>query len=108
MRKYNLMSVVKLKTGKKKLRITLFNVETQKENNIEVGQRGAKDYTLYYAEEGKEKADERKRLYIERHKDKEDWTASGVNTNGFWAYHLLWSEPTLQKALNKVKRIYFS
>ena len=108
MGKYNLLSVVKLKTGKKKLRITLFNVETQRENIIEVGQRGAMDYTLYYAEEGAEKANERKRLYIERHKDKENWTSSGIDTNGFWAYHLLWSEATLQKSLNRVKRIYFS
>ena len=27
-----------------------------------------KDYTIYYKEQGKEKADERKRLYIVRHK----------------------------------------
>ena len=108
MGKYNLLSVVKLKTGKKKLRITLFNVETQRENNIEIGDRKSMDYTLYYAEEGAEKANERKRLYIERHKDKENWTSSGINTAGFWSYHLLWSEPTLQKALNRVKKTYFS
>jgi len=52
MGKYNLLKVVKLKTGKKKYRIVIFNVETQRENTIEIGQRTAKDYTIYYKEEG--------------------------------------------------------
>lgn len=108
MGKYNLLKVVKLKTGKKKYRIVIFNVETQRENTIEIGQRTAKDYTIYYKEEGKEVADERRRLYIERHKDRENWTASGVDTAGFWAYHLLWSETTVEKALREIKRKYFS
>ena len=108
MAKYNLLSVSKLKTGKKKYRIVIFNVETQRENTIEIGQRTAKDYTIYYKEEGKEVADERRRLYIERHKDRENWTASGVDTAGFWSRFLTWEEPTVEKALAKIKRKYFS
>ena len=109
MPKYNLLSVTKLKTGKKKYKAVVFNTETQRENTITFGARGYGDYPQYVKELGVEEANKKKSAYIARHsKAGEDWTASGVDTAGFWSYHLLWSETTVEKALAKIKRKYFS
>ena len=108
MGKYNLLKVVKLKTGKKKYKAVIFNTETQRENTILFGAKGFGDYPQYVKELGIEEANKKKSAYIARHsKAGEDWTASGVDTAGFWAYHLLWSETTVEKALREIKRKYF-
>ena len=108
MGKYNLLSVTKLKTGKKKYKAVIFNTETQRENTITFGAKGYSDYTIYYEKEGKEIADEKKSAYIARHsKAGEDWTASGVNTAGFCSKHLLWNKPTITASLREIKSKYF-
>jgi hypothetical protein len=38
----------------------------------------------------------RKALYIQRHKKNEDW--NNPLTAGFWAYHLLWTKPSIEEA----------
>ena len=109
MPKYNLLKVVKLKTGKKKYKVVIFNTETQRENTILFGQKGYGDYPQYVKELGIEEANKKKSAYIARHsKAGEDWTASGVDTAGFWAKNLLWSETTVEKALREIKKKYFS
>ena len=42
---------------------------------------------------------ERKERYIARHRKREDWTRSGVDTAGFYAKHILWSKPTLTESV---------
>ena len=108
MPKYNLLSVSKLKTGKKKYKAVVFITETQRENTITFGAKGYNDYTIYYEKEGKEVADEKKSAYIARHsKAGEDWTASGVDTAGFWSKHLLWNKSTITASLREIKSKYF-
>ena len=108
MGKYNLLKVVKLKTGKKKYKAVIFNIETQRENTILFGASGYNDYTLYYEKEGKAIADEKKSAYIARHsKAGEDWTISGIDTAGFWSKHLLWNKPTITASLREIKSKYF-
>jgi len=108
MPKYNLLSVVKLKSGKQKYKAVVFNTETQKENTITFGAKGYNDYTIYYEKEGKEIADAKKSAYIARHsKSGEDWTASGVDTAGWWAKNLLWNKPTITASLRDIKSKYF-
>jgi len=57
------------------------------ENNkkiASIGALGMKDYQIYLKEEGKEFADERRRLYRLRHK-------KDLNSkNGYWSSKLLW------------------
>lgn len=49
-----------------------------------IGAKGMKDYQVYLKEEGKQVADERRRLYRLRHK-------KDLNTkNGYWSNILLW------------------
>tara|TARA_R110001606_G_scaffold30617_3_gene94589 strand:+ start:88 stop:414 length:327 start_codon:yes stop_codon:yes gene_type:complete len=108
MPKYNLLSVTKLKTGKKKYKAVVFNTETQRENTITFGAKGYGDYPQYVKELGVEEANKKKSAYIARHsKAGEDWTASGVDTAGFWSKHLLWNKPTITASLREIKSKYF-
>lgn len=61
------------------------------------------DYLIYYRDYGKEYADKKKKAYITRHKNKENWTKSGINTAGFWSRWLLWNKPTLEESYNNIK-----
>ena len=70
---------------------------------IHFGAKSYNDYTIYYKEEGKEKADERKRLYITRHKGD---NLTDPFSPGFWSYFLCWSEPTIAESLKKVLSKY--
>ena len=67
------------------------------ETTIHFGQVGYSDFT-------KNKDPARKANYISRHTKNEDWNLSGIRTAGFWAYHLLWSEPTLAESVAKLNR----
>ena len=60
------------------------------------GALGYEDYTIH-------KDPIRKARYIARHKNKENWTKSGINTAGFWSRWLLWNKPTLQSSYNDIK-----
>ena len=59
---------------------------------------GAKGYSDYTITKDKDK----KRNYIERHNKREDWTASGVLTAGFWSRWILWNKPTLMGSVKDV------
>ena len=67
---------------------------------IHFGQSGAKDFTRHSALE----REKRKQAYISRHKSNEDWTASGIDTAGFWSKHILWNKPTISASLADTKR----
>jgi len=101
---YTLLKVIKLKTGKYKYKVILFNNSRQKEKEIFFGANGYMDYTLYYKED-REKAQIHKKAYIARHsKSNEDWSVTGIETAGFWARWLLWNQPTIKKSLIDIKQ----
>ena len=105
---YSFVKLVKLKGDDKKYKAVLINTETGREKSVKFGQSGAMDYTKYYKRDGKEVADMKKKSYIARHsKAGEDWTASGKDTAGFYAKHILWSEPTVQASLKKMLKRFF-
>ncbi len=68
-------------------------------NRVYFGQAGADDFTTH-------KDLRRREAYRKRHEKNEDWTTSGINTPGFWAWHYLWSQPTKKKAYENIKKIY--
>jgi hypothetical protein len=41
--------------------------------------------------------------YLYRHRSRENWNKSGIITPGFWSRWLLWSEPTISKAINLIE-----
>lgn len=74
----------------KKWMVTIDNV------TIHFGASGYSDYTLH-------KNNERKQRYINRHKNAEKWTKSGIKTAGFWARWALWNKPSLTASLKDIE-----
>ena len=84
-----------------------FFIITSSGKKINFGSATNKDYTIYYKEEGKEKADKMKKAYIARHsKLNENWNKSGIDTAGWFSRWLLWEEPNLKDAYKKIKTSY--
>jgi len=68
---------------------------------IHFGDANLKDYTLFRPAE----REERKRLYLARHKATEDW--SNPETAGFWSRHLLWGDtPSVRENLKRTLTRY--
>jgi len=64
---------------------------------VHFGAEGMSDYT-------KHKDPERKQRYIRRHRKRENWKKSGIDTAGFWSRWLLWGEPTLRDSIAEIER----
>lgn len=64
---------------------------------IHFGSKGMSDYTI-------NQDPERKRLYIKRHKARENWSKSGILTAGFWSRWLLWNLPTLDQSIRDIEK----
>jgi len=67
-------------------------VITPENKKIHFGAKGYEDYTIH-------KDKERKNRYVTRHKAKENWNKSGINTAGFWSYWILWNKPSLEDSI---------
>ena len=72
----------------KKMKAVINNKKT-----IHFGAKGYEDFTTH-------KDKDRKQRYIDRHKKREDWGASGVDTAGFYSKHVLWNKDTLTKSVD--------
>ena len=64
---------------------------------VSFGAKGYEDYTIH-------KDSERKQRYIDRHKNKENWTKSGIDTKEFWSRWLLWNLPTIRESYEDIKK----
>ena len=71
------------------------------DKTVHFGATGYEDYTIH-------KDEKRKASYLARHRTKEDWTLSGVDTAGFWARHLLWNEPSLTASVADINKRFKS
>ena len=49
---------------------------------------------------------ERRERYISRHKKNEDWSKANLMSAGFMARHVLWEEPTVRGAVQKLNKKY--
>lgn len=49
------------------------------------------------------KDEERKQRYINRHKKKENWTKTGIDTAGWWSRWLLWNKKTIKASYKDIK-----
>jgi hypothetical protein len=64
---------------------------------------GNRNKTVYFGASGysdytKHKDKERMKRYDNRHRSRENWTKSGIDTAGFWSKWILWSKPSLNSA----------
>lgn len=64
---------------------------------INFGAKGYTDFTI-------NKNPKKKSQYIARHKVRENWTKSGIDTAGFWAKHILWSKPSLSESIKSAEK----
>ena len=70
--------------------------EGKKIKTLHFGAIGYDDYTSHGDEE-------RKKNYIQRHKAREDWGKSGIDTPGFWALNLLWNKKTIGASISDIE-----
>ena len=68
---------------------------------VHFGHSSYEDFTTH-------KNKDRKQNYIARHRKREDWTKSGVDTSGFYAKHILWNKDTLNKSVNDLNKQFKS
>ncbi len=52
----------------------------------------------------KHKEEARKQRHINRNKNDEMWTKSGIDTAGFWSRWLLWNKLTIKESHDDIKR----
>jgi hypothetical protein len=91
------ISLDKSQDGKTKYMISFFNEETSRINTIKFGSAVNKDYTIYYKEDGKEKAEQMKAAYIARHKVRENF--EDYTSRGSLSRYILWNLPTVEASL---------
>lgn len=77
----------------KKYKVIVKNINNNKKKTIHFGARNYEDYTIH-------KDDMRKKQYIKRYQNNEDW--NDPFTAGFWSKHLLWNKKTLQDSINDI------
>jgi hypothetical protein len=67
----------------------------KKIKTVHFGQYGASDYTIH-------RDDERKQLYLDRHKKNENW--NDPMTAGSLSRYILWNKPTLEASIRDYKK----
>jgi len=72
-----------------------FYIITNDNKKVYFGQASASDFTIH-------KDESRKLRYIKRHQDRENW--DDFNTAGAWSRFLLWEEPNIKDAYEKIKK----
>ena len=80
---------------------TLFESDKPEKKFLVISPEGKKVYfgASGYSDYTKHKDPKRKDNYIKRHKKRENWSKSGLNTAGFWSRWLLWNKPTIEESL---------
>ena len=63
--------------------------------NVDFGASGYQDYTMH-------KDDDRKKLYLARHKKNENW--NDPTTAGCLSRYILWNKPTLAASISDFKK----
>ena len=74
-----------------------FRVVLENGRSVNFGAKGYQDFTQHGDPD-------RMRLYVIRHRARENWKRSGIDTAGFWSRWLLWSKPSLDQAIKFIKQ----
>lgn len=72
-----------------------------KKKTIQFGQKGASDFTKHGDKERRER-------YDKRHKKREDWSITGIDTAGFWSKNLLWNKPSISASIRDIEKRFKS
>jgi len=74
-----------------------YYILTESDKKVYFGAAGYSDMTQH-------KSEERKMRYINRHKNNENWTKSGIDTAGWWSRWILWHLPTIKASYEDIKK----
>jgi len=88
------VKITKSSKDGKKYTAVFYDDDKKKIKTTHFGQAGAKDFISH----GKD-AEERKKLYLERHRNNENW--ADYKSAGSLSRHLLWAEPTFEASYKK-------
>ena len=91
----DLVSIKKATDGKHKLAATFKNKETGRTKTTKFGAVGYTDYI-------KSGDEEKKKLYLTRHKARENW--SDPTSAGALSKFILWNKPTLKASIDDYKK----
>ena len=91
-----LVELVRSDQPDKKFKVVLEG-DAGRSKTIHFGDSASKDFTSHNPLE----RDERKRLYLARHRATENW--NDPETAGFWSRWILWNKPTIAGSLRDVK-----
>ena len=92
------MEVVISKSEKKDKKLkAVIDKGNGRSKTVHFGSSGHSDYT-------KHKDADRKQRYINRHKARENWTASGVDTAGFLSAGILWNKKTVKSSIDDLNK----
>ena len=74
-----------------------YYIITNDNKKVYFGASGYSDFTIH-------KDEARKQRYLNRHRNNENWTKSGINSAGFWSRWLLWHLPTITASYQDIKK----
>ena len=90
------VSIKKSTSKGKKLTAIFYDNDKKKIKTTHFGATGYNDYTIYNRTKGKSFADERKRLYLQRHSNENgDYMSASVLSK-----EILWNKPTISSSIN--------
>ncbi len=89
------VSVKKSTRDGKKFMAIFSDSESNRTKTVHFGARGMSDYTIH-------KDDDRKKLYLNRHKKNENW--NDPRTAGALSRWILWNKTTFRESLSDFKR----
>jgi hypothetical protein len=74
-----------------------YYIITDDNKKVYFGASGYSDFTIH-------KDEARKQRYLNRHRNNENWTKSGINTAGWWSRWILWHLPTISASYQDIKK----
>ena len=74
-----------------------YYIITNDNKKVYFGASGYSDFTIH-------KDEARKQRYLNRHRNNENWTKSGINTAGWWSCWILWHLPTISASYQDIKK----
>ena len=96
-----LVSIEPSERSTKKYVATFSEEGKARAKRIHFGAKGMNDYIIYHKDDPVN-AENRKRLYIQRHRDAENW--NNPMTAGALSRYILWNLPTLQSSIRDFKQ----
>jgi len=86
----------------KKYQMVFYDNDRKKIKTVSFGAKGMNDYIIYNKTKGKQFANERKRLYLQRHSGE----SGGVMTASTLSKMILWNKPSLEASYKAYKKKY--